>query len=152
MPSCQVHATATSVAPPAAVFALLADIHTWSVWGAWERTELEAPDLSGGGGVGAIRRLTSRGLGRTVVARERVVEVVPDRRIVYALLSGLPLKGYHGVIELAPEGDGTRITWSSRFDPQVWGTGWFYQAVLGRFIADAARAVARAAERSAAAA
>lgn len=145
MPSCHVHATALSAAPPAAVFALLADIDTWSEWGAWDRAELEAPDPSGGGGVGAIRRLTSRALGRTIVSRERVEEVVPERRIVYALLSGLPLKGYRGVIELAPEGAGTRISWSSSFDPEVWGTGWLHRAILGKFIADAARAVARAA-------
>lgn len=146
MPSCRVHAEALSPAPPAAVFALLADIHTWSRWGAWERTELESPDPEGGQGVGAVRRLTSRAYGQVIVSRERVEEVVPDRRLVYSLLSGLPLERYRGVIEVSPDAaGGSRLEWSSTFDPAVWGTGWFYQRVLRRFIADAAAAVARAA-------
>jgi hypothetical protein len=145
MPSCHVHVTATSAAPPSAVFALLADIRTWSEWGAWVSAELEAPAPDGSGGVGAIRRLTSRTLGQTIISRERVEEVVPDRRIVYALLSGLPLEGYRGVIELEPAGSGTQITWSSSFDPKIYGTGWLYQAILRKFIAQTASAVADAA-------
>jgi hypothetical protein len=151
MPSCRVHVVATSAAPPSAVFALLADIDTWCRWGAWERSELESAAPDGTGGVGAVRRLTSRAFGRTIVSRERVEEVVADRRIVYALLSGLPLVGYRGVVELEPDGaGGTKITWSSSFDPKTWGTGWFYRAILQRFIADTAAAVGRAAERAAA--
>ena len=151
MPSHHVHATASSSAPPAAVFALLADVTTWSAWGAWVASELEAPAPDGTGGVGAIRRFTSRTLGKTIVSRERVEEVVPQRRIVYTLLSGLPLVGYRGVIQIEPEGDGgTRITWSSSFDPEVRGTGWLYRAILQKFIADTAVAVARAAEGTAA--
>ena len=137
--------TATSSAPPSAVFALLADIETWSRWGSWERAELEAPAPDGTGGVGAIRRLTSRAFGRPIVSRERVAELVPDRRVVYELLSGLPLVGYRGVIELEPDGGGTRITWSSSFDGETWLGGWFYRLVLAPFIGATARAVARAA-------
>src|SRR6476619_6808265 len=99
---------------PSAVFALLADIRTWCAWGSWVSSELESAAPDGGGGVGAIRRLTSRTFGQTIVSRERVEEVVPDRRMVYALLTGLPLEGYRGVVELEPDGaGGTRITWSS---------------------------------------
>lgn len=151
MPSCHVRATAASAAPPSAVFALLADIRTWREWGSWEASELESAAPDGGGGVGAVRRLTSRAFGRVIVSRERVEEVVPDRRIVYALLSGLPLEGYRGVVELEPDGrGGTQITWSSSFDPKFYGTGWLYRAILGKFIADTAAAVGRAAERAAA--
>jgi hypothetical protein len=145
MPSCHVRVTATSPASPSAVFALLADIRTWCEWGAWVSTELEAPAPDGSGGVGAIRCLTSRAFGRTIVSRERVEEVVPDRRLVYSLLSGLPLVGYQGVIELEPDGAGTKITWSSSFDPEIFGTGWLYKAILQRFITDTAHAVAKAA-------
>src|SRR5688572_25089536 len=112
MPSQHVHVTTTAAAPPAAVFALLADIDTWSAWGSWIGSGLESPAPDGTGGVGAVRRLVSRVLGREIVSRERVEEVVPERRIVYALLSGLPLEGYRGVVELEPDGArGTRITW-----------------------------------------
>lgn len=145
MPSHHCHATGRSDAPPSAVFALLADISTWSTWGTWEAAGLESPDPSGGGGVGAIRWLTSRTFGQVVVSRERVVELVPDRRMVYALLSGLPLDDYRGVVELEPDGSGTRITWSSSFDPKVTGTGWFYRLVLQYFIEQTLAAVAKAA-------
>lgn len=149
MPSQQVRAAATSSAPPAAVFALLADVRTWTRWGAWVRAELESASPDGGGGVGAVRRLESRSFGQTVVARERIEELVPERRVVYALLSGLPLTDYVGRVELEPDAGGTRITWSSTFDAQVWGTGWLYRAILQRFVARTVEALARAAERPA---
>jgi len=104
MPAHHIRVTSTSAAPPSAVFALLADIDTWSDWGTWEETGLESPAPDGGGGVGAIRRLTSRSFGNLIVSRERVVELVPDRRMVYALPPGLPLVGYVGVGELEPQG------------------------------------------------
>ena len=145
MPSCR--ATARSAASPAAVFALLADVSTWSRWGAWERATLEAEAPEGGGGVGAIRVLESRTFGQVVVSRERVEELVPERRVRYTLLSGLPLVDYHGVVELEPDGaGGTRIAWSSTFAPAVWGTGWLYRVILQRFLTRTVDAVARAAE------
>ena len=148
MPAHHVSTTTLSPASPAAVFALLADISSWPVWGSWEEAELEAVAPDGTGGVGAIRRLTSRTMGKTIVSRERVEEVVPEQRIVYALLSGLPLEGYRGVVELEPtEAGGTRIHWSSTFDARYFGTGWFYELVLRKFIADTAQAVARQAAR-----
>lgn len=145
MPS-SVHAQVRSHASPEAIFGLLADIETWSRWGAWESTTLESPDPDGGGGVGAIRRLTSNNGGYDVVSRERVEVVEPARRIEYSLLSGLPLRNYRGKVELTPDGDGTRIEWSSTFEPSILGTGWFYAWVLRRFMADAAARLARAAE------
>lgn len=142
-----VHVTGGSTASPETVYALLADISTWSVWGPWVSTGLESTDASGGGGVGAVRRLESRAFGRTVVSREEVLEASPGRRIVYGLLSGLPLADYRGVVELAPDGSGgTTITWSSSFRPQVPGTGWFYRAVLQKFVTDLVPALAEAAE------
>ncbi|MCB9699000.1 MAG: SRPBCC family protein [Alphaproteobacteria bacterium] len=146
MSSCRIRAEARSSASPAVVFGLLTDVESWSRWGSWERTGLESEAPDGGGGVGAVRRLESVALGRRIVSRERVEEVVPDERLVYALLSGLPLRDYRGVVELTPDDGGTRITWSSSFDPQVWGTGWLYRAILQRFVADTATALARAAE------
>ena len=146
MPAHHIRRTATSAAPPSAVFALLADIETWSRWGSWERTELESPAPDGTGGVGAIRRLTSRAFGRPIVSRERVAELVADRRVVYELLTGLPLVGYRGVIELEPDAaGGTTITWSSSFDGETRLGGWFYRLALGGFIGRTAAAVARAA-------
>ena len=143
-----VRAAATVAAPPEAVFALLADISTWSVWGPWVSTSLESTDPHGGGGVGAVRRLESRTMGRTIVSREEVLEVVPGRRLVYGLLSGLPLLDYRGVVEVEPDGAGSRITWSSTFRPKTPGTGWFYRAVLQRFVTELVPALGAAAARA----
>ncbi len=150
MPAHAVQATGASKAPPARIFALLADIDTWSRWGTWVSTDLESPDAEGGGGVGAVRCLRSRTLGTEIVSRERVVELVPERLLVYELLSGLPLRGYQGRVELSPdEAGGTNIRWSSSFDAQITGTGWFYALVLRRFIQDAIARLSRAAEAEA---
>ena len=145
----RVHAEAVTSAPPQAVLALLVDVSTWSVWGPWVSSTLEATDPAGGGGVGAVRRLESRAFGRTVVSREEVLEIRPGRGIVYGLLSGLPLRGYRGVVDVEPAGaGGSRITWSSTFEPRLPGTGWFYRAVLQRFVSDLVPALGRAAAGS----
>jgi hypothetical protein len=117
----------------------------------WDSSTVESAAPDGGDGVGSVRRLTSRSLGRRVVSREEVVELVPGRRYGYALLSGLPLEGYRGMVDLAPDGDGTAITWSSAFDARVPGTGWLYALALRPVLAKAAAGVARAAASSAAA-
>lgn len=149
----QVRVTGRAAAPSAAVYALLADVSTWSVWGPWVAAGLESPAPDGSGGAGAVRRLESRTAGRTIVSREEVLEATPGVRIRYGLLSGLPLRDYVGVVELAPDGaGGTVITWSSTFEPQVRGTGWFYRAVLQKFVRDLVPALARAAAGSTAAA
>jgi hypothetical protein len=65
-------------------------------------------------GVGATRRVQS---GRSTVL-ERIVEWSPPTGFAYAI-EGLP-KLVRGVIngwELQPEGDGTRVTLTSRIDP-----------------------------------
>jgi hypothetical protein len=147
MPAHHIRHSAVTSAPPSAVYALLADIDTWTDWGTWEKTELESTAPDGTGGVGAIRRLYSRSFGSVIVSRERVAEAVPDKRIAYELLEGLPLVGYRGVVELEPHGQGTKITWSSSFDGQTWFGGWFYRLFLGAFIWWTVRAVGRAAAK-----
>lgn len=142
-----IDARTRSFAAPSVVFALLADGRTWPVWGAWTRFDLEQSAPDGGEGVGAVRVFTSRVFGRTVVSRERVLDVVPGRSLSYGLLSGLPLRGYVGRVEVEPDGDGSVVHWHSEFDCAAGGAGWLYRAVLQRFITDAARRVAGYAER-----
>ncbi|MBI4941074.1 MAG: SRPBCC family protein [Actinobacteria bacterium] len=145
----RVHVRGATSAPPDAVHALLVDVSTWSVWGPWVSAVLESTDPSGGGGAGAVRRLESRAFGRTVVSREEVLEVLPGRGITYGLLSGLPLRDYRGVVTVEPDGrGGSTITWSSTFEPRVRGTGWFYRAVLQKFVTDLVPALGRAAAGS----
>jgi Polyketide cyclase / dehydrase and lipid transport len=126
----EIDLTARSTADPATVYALLADSSTWPSWSPLGSYELERPGQATPCGLGAIRIFRT---GR-VTSREEIVELIPDRRLSYTLLSGLPLRGYRADIDLSPDADGTLIRWHSRFTAARPGTGWFYRWFLGRFI------------------
>lgn len=119
---------AHSPAPAARLFELLCDSRTWPEWSPIERASLEQPGEHGT--LGEIRRFET---GRTV-SREQVVEVVPDRRLSYVLLSGLPLVDYRADIDLIETADGTTVRWSSSFRPGRPGSGWLYKLILRRFL------------------
>jgi uncharacterized protein YndB with AHSA1/START domain len=138
-----VEATAWSPAPPPAVYALLVDGATWPTWSGHDAAELIERGQGDGDGVGAIRVL-HRGRTRS---REKIVELVTDRRLGYTLLAGLPLRDYRANVDLTPEGDGTAIRWSSSFRSKVPGTGPIFRWALNRFMATATTSLAaRAAE------
>lgn len=122
--------SARSSADATTVYSLLVDGKTWPTWSPLDSFELESEAPGGGEGLGAVRIFRT---GRTV-SREEVVELVPGRRFSYALLSGLPLRGYRANIDLTPAEGGTVIRWRSGFTPKVPGTGWIYRWALGRFI------------------
>jgi uncharacterized protein YndB with AHSA1/START domain len=126
----RISVTARSTADVATVYRLLADSSGWPTWSPLETYELERPGATSPCGLGAIRVYRT---GR-YTSREEIVELVPDRRLSYTLLSGLPLRGYRADVDISPDGDGTVIHWRSRFTAAVPGTGWLYRLSLGRFI------------------
>jgi hypothetical protein len=99
---------------------------------------LEQPAPHGGEGVGAVRVFRSR----WAVSRERVVELLPGRRLSYTLLSGVPVRDYRAEVDLEPSDGGTLIRWHATFDAKVPGTGWLYRRILGSFVEACARGVA----------
>jgi uncharacterized protein YndB with AHSA1/START domain len=129
---------ATTSAPPSAVYALLRDGSSWPQWSPIGSFTLEREGTDEREGLGAIRIFKT---GRTRSC-ERIVELVPDRRLSYALESGLPLRGYRADVDLEPRGDGTTIHWRSSFEPKVPGTGWLYRLILQNFIGRTARGLA----------
>jgi hypothetical protein len=137
-------AEATTEAAPDAVWSLLSDRSTWPSWSPLGSHSGERPGQDGTpDGLGGIARFVT---GRHCV-REEIVELEPNRRLSYALLSGLPLRDYRAVVELTPADAGTRIRWSATFVPQRRGTGLLYRLALGRVfrgmvtgLAEAARA------------
>lgn len=132
-----------SSAPPERVFRLLADGSTWPEWSPAVGYERErAGDASG---VGEIR--VFRNKGRKALTREEVVELTPNRRVGYVLLSGLAIRDYQAFIDLAPDGDGTAIHWHSSFEPKARGTGWLYRLVLQAVISRYAHGLAAHAAR-----
>jgi hypothetical protein len=126
----EIDVSARSTADAATVYGLLADSSLWPTWAPLGSFELERPGQGTPTGLGAIRIFRTG----TVKSREEIVELIPDRRLSYTLLSGLPLRGYRADIDLTPERDGTAIRWHSRFTAAIPGTGWFYRWFLGRFI------------------
>jgi hypothetical protein len=137
-----VEATGWSPAPTSAVYRLLADVATWPSWSGHKTTELVERGEGDGDGVGAVRILRRGG----VRSREQIVELVPDRRLGYVLLSGLPLRDYRANVDLTPERGGTAIRWYSDFEAKLPGTGWLFRLALGRFMATAVESLAARAE------
>lgn len=143
MPELEIHVEAHSGAPREAVWDLLADARRWSTWAAFANSELEREGSPTADGVGAIRRFGTGPMG----SREEIVAFEPPGRLVYRLLSGMPLRDYEATVTLEPDPrGGTTITWHSTFVPKISGTGGFYRWFLRRFLTDTAKHLARAAE------
>ncbi len=112
--------TARSHAAPDAVFAALVHATTWPRWSPIDSAEVE----------GDTRIFRT---GRSV-SRERIVELVEDRRFVYDNVGG-PFRSYRGTVDLAPApGGGTHITWSATFEPKTPLSGGLWRWYLTRFM------------------
>lgn len=123
--------TAHSPAAPGAVYAALVRASTWPAW-----SPIDTAAVEGGGDPAARQQEGDTRVFRTgrVVSRERVHELVPDRRFVYDNLSG-PFHSYRGTVDLAPAPDGgTDLTWSAVFEPRPRFTGPFWRWYLTRFM------------------
>jgi hypothetical protein len=135
----RVAATAISNANPANVFALLKDGSTWPDWAMFDKFELERPGRDEPYGVGAIRVFITK----VSRAREEIVELIPDRRLSYVLLSGYPFRDYRADVDLEPTGDGgTVISWRASFYPKHFATGWFWRLFMARVLAKTAAQLA----------
>ena len=133
-----IEVTQHSEATPASLFALLIDGETWPRWSPIEAFELERsgdPPPEGVGAIRVFRRCRTTG-------RDEIVEVVPDRRLSYRSLSGLPLRDYQAHVDLEPDGDGTTIRWQASFSPKLPGTGRLLERGLRRFLCECATGLA----------
>jgi uncharacterized protein YndB with AHSA1/START domain len=131
-----------SAAPPEAVWRLVAEAARWKEWSFLDRSELERTGSPVPDGVGAVRRFTRHGIG----SREEVLAWEPPHHLAYTLLSGMPVRNYRADVRLEPDGAGTDVSWSVRFDVRLPGSGALMTAVLRRIVARFAEAVARYAE------
>ncbi len=141
-----IEAKATSMARVEAVWALIAEVETWSQWGAFDESALERPGHPNPRGVGALRRFRT---GR-IRNREEVVVFDPPHLFAYVVReSDVPVRDYRAEVELkaTPEG-GTTISWRSTFRARWPGTGTLVQRRLSSFITDTAERLASAAQAS----
>jgi Polyketide cyclase / dehydrase and lipid transport len=140
----QVKVTASTPAGRESVFGLLADGASWPQWSPIESFALERAGDPPPEGVGAIRVFRR---GRTT-GRDQIIELVPNRSVTYATLSGVPVRDYVGEVELdSAPGGGTVIHWHSTFYPAHRGTGWILERGLRRFLAQCANGLATYAAR-----
>ena len=146
MSAIKVAAMATSRADPAKVYGLLKNPITWPLWSTFKSGELKQPGRDDRLGVGAVRVFRTP----TTCATEEVVELIPDRRLSYVLLSGMPFRNYRADVDLAPLPDGgTSIRWQSSFHAKYPGTGWFWRMVMQRVLRNTAEKLASGAENPA---
>jgi uncharacterized membrane protein len=142
-----IEASAHSNASREAVWALLRDIETWQDWGTWSSTTVHQPAPGEDPqGVGVVRRLRQA----PVTNLERVTELVPNERLSYELVEGLPFENYHATVRLSDApGGGTDINWRAEFDVTAKVRGNVSRKLLERFYPQIVEKLARGAEQAA---
>jgi len=135
----EIHIDVESAAPAADLYRLLADARTWPAWASLDECVPEGLSPSGAEQVGTIR--ASR-RGRTL-GWDRVNELVPDQRLGYEHVKGLPVTDYLASVDLAPRPDGgTTITWQASFRPRWPGTGALLRRGIEQFLRQCAEGLA----------
>lgn len=110
-------------APPATVWALVSDARRYPEWGPWREGRYQRAGDESERGPGAVQVLTSarRAYGRRSVSVERIVVAEPERRLVYEVIGGIPVRNYRGEVTLTPAAGGTQVRWSADFDSTLAG-------------------------------
>jgi len=124
----QIELSQVIAAPPARVFEVYTDHVGWEKWAGVKEVVLRQKGEPPPNGLGAIRVIRAAG----VAVEEEVTAFDPPRSMKYRVVAGVPIRDHEGTVRFAPEGSGTRVTWSIHFRPLVPGTGWLLRAVLTR--------------------
>ncbi|MEM9013314.1 MAG: SRPBCC family protein [Pseudomonadota bacterium] len=126
-------------APPAQVYALIADFNQWERWSPWAERDPEAQYTITGEGVGHRMEWVSDDpqLGN---GSQEITALTPDSRVESALSFGDMGQG-RATFELSPEGTGTRVVWSfatnmrdgtaTMMQPVATYLGFFMDGMLG---------------------
>ena len=103
------------VAPPSTVWEVLADYPGYADLTLARRVEIEREGTPAPNGVGAIRKIIAVG----PPIREEIVEFEPERKLVYKMLSGAPVKNHVGTVTLEPAPGGTRMHYAVETFPAI---------------------------------
>ena len=125
-------------APPARVFAVVADHAGYPRWAGVQEAVLRNPGHPPPNGVGATRVFRRSG----IALEEEVTLFEPPERLDYRGVGGLPLRDYQAEMRLAAADGGTVLTWRVRFRPLVPGTGWLLRRLIARWLGDVASRLA----------
>src|ERR1051325_9455669 len=109
----KLHVEAETVigATPERVWALVSDARRYPEWGPWRAGWYQRTGDESEHGPGAVQVLTSakRAYGRRSVSVERIGVAEPERRLVYEVIGGVPMRNYRGEVTLTPVEGGTRV-------------------------------------------
>lgn len=126
--------------PVHTVWRVLADHHDIATWAPGMSVRMERDGEPEPAGVGAIRVINGPGLR----IREEITAFEPSRRLAYRALSGTPLPGWAGDVELAEHAGGTTIRWSLTSTTNLPGAGAVLDAVAWFLLSALARSARRA--------
>ena len=115
-------------APPAKVYAALADFHDWPNWSPWEGLDPDMTRTFSGAdaGVGAVYEW--KGNRKAGEGRMEITAADEPAGVTLALDFLKPFKSSSATrFQLEPEGDGTRVTWTMQ------GPKTFVTKVMGIF-------------------
>ena len=106
-------------APREVVWSVMTDHVRYAQWGRSKVVTMDKVGSPDPNGVGAIRAFHA---GPSKV-REEVIEFEPPERLVYRVVSGVPVRDYRSEMALEADGDVTVLTWSSTFSERIPFTG-----------------------------
>jgi uncharacterized protein YndB with AHSA1/START domain len=112
-----VRAEGTTSADPETVWSLVADANSYPQWGPWNDGGYRPPG-AGPSREGSIQWFR---YGRRTVSVEEVLQVDPPRRLVYRIVSGLPVRNYRAEVTFTPAPGGTAIRWRATWDNTMLG-------------------------------
>jgi uncharacterized protein YndB with AHSA1/START domain len=143
----RVEAHGSAAASPEVVWPLVANAASYAEWGVWNGSGDR--DLAGkaSGDAGTTRWM--RYHNTTTV--EQVLEVVPGRRMLYTVVSGIPVHNHRAEVTLTPTGAGTDIRWTAEWDRTLLGRivhrtlRTFYPQMMAHLIVAAERSAAASA-------
>ncbi len=145
MSQLKVEAQGATRADPDGVWKLVANADMYPQWGPWDDGGYESGDSEGAHGVGSIQWFST---GRTKSV-ERIVEFEENRRLVYVVVRGIPVRNYRAEIALTPTDAGTHVRWAATWDRTLLGRlvhrklRTFYPDMMEHLIAAADRAAQR---------
>jgi len=115
----EIERSTTIVAPPSRVFPLIADLHDWERWNPNGRSDPTIRRTYGGPPAGPGATSTWSG-SRSGAGTMEIASATPDAEVIVVVAFDRPFKlTNRNRFTLAPEGDGTRVTWSMR-GPKPW--------------------------------
>jgi hypothetical protein len=105
--------SASIAAPPSTVFAVVDDFHNWSAWSPWAHLDPAMKESYEGPSSGKDAIYSWTGNDKVGTGRMTIQESTPDSHVGIKLEFIKPMAmTAQSAFALAPEGQGTKITWS----------------------------------------